>query len=377
MFPGVPHFMVQTPLYPVHKEMGASFIDFFGYEMPLKYGSIKDEHLMVRKKVGLFDVSHMGNIWVRGRDALSLLDSLMVEDPSTVGVGKGQYTVILREDGTIIDDEVFFHLPNGYLFVPNVGMHDTIAKWFQSHAEGFDVSIEDVSMDYVILAVQGPLAQETVQKLFSFDISSLGFFACRELNPDEINIAVDEKTRVILSHTGYTGEKGFEIQLTSPAGAVTFFQSILQMGKAFQIQPIGLGARDTLRLEKCFALASNEFKGGRTPLEAGMGWLVNWNHDFVGKDALLAQKEEPYDQMTYLKCNDKGIPRQGCPVQYKGKRVGIVSSGTLSPCLNTGIAMAYVNQDYRTIDQDLDIVIRGKPIKASVVKMPFVKKGAC
>ncbi len=327
--------------------------------------------------MGLFDVSHMGNLWVRGKDALSFLDSLVVEDPSTIGVGKGQYTVILREDGTIIDDEVFFHLPDGYLFVPNVGMHDTIATWFRSHAQGFDVSIEDVSLDYTILAVQGPLAQEALQKLISFDLSSLGFFVCREVNPDEINIPIDENTKVILSHTGYTGEKGFEIQLSSATEAQTFFQSLLQMGETFGIQPIGLGARDTLRLEKCFALASNEFMDGRTPLEAGLGWLIKWNHDFVGKDALLGQKEKPYDQMTYLKCDDKGIPRQGCPVHYKGQRVGIVSSGTLSPCLNTGIAMAYVNQDFRTIGQNLDILIRGKPIKASVVKMPFVKKGEC
>ena len=377
MVPCILHFMVKTPLYPVHKGMGASFIDFFGYEMPLKYSSIRDEHLTVRKKVGLFDVSHMGNLWVRGKDALSFLDSMVVEDPSTIGMEKGQYTVILREDGTIIDDEVFFNLPNGYLFVPNVGMHDTIATWFRSHTQGFDVSIEDVSMDYAILAVQGPFAQETLQKLISFDLSSLGFFACRELNHDEINIPGIENTQVILSHTGYTGEKGFEIQLTPFTESVTFFQSILQMGKTFGIQPIGLGARDTLRLEKCFALASNEFMGGRTPLEAGLGWLINWNHDFVGKDALLAQKEKPYDQMTYLKCENKGIPRQGNPVQYEGQRVGIVSSGTMSPCLNTGIAMAYVNQDYRVIGQDLDIIIRGKPVKASVVKMPFVKKGEC
>lgn len=369
--------MVQTPLYPIHKRMGASFIDFFGYEMPLKYSSIWDEHLTVRKKAGLFDVSHMGNLWVRGKDASSFLDSLVVEDPSTIGVGKGQYTVILREDGTIIDDEVFFHLPNGYLFVPNVGMHDTIATWFRSHAEGFDVSIEDVSLDYVILAVQGPLAQEALQKLISFDLSSLRLFDCREVNPDEIHMTIDENTQVILSRTGYTGEKGFEIQLTSATEAEMFFHSILQNGKTLGIQPIGLGARDTLRLEKCFALASNEFMDGRTPLEAGLGWLINWNHDFVGKDALLIQKEKQYDQMTYLKCDDKGIPRQGSPVQYKGQKVGIVSSGTLSPCLNTGIAMAYVNQDYRTIGQNLEILIRGKPIKARVVKMPFVKKGEC
>jgi len=190
-------------------------------------------------------------------------------------------------------------------------------------------------------------------------------------------MTIDENTQVILSRTGYTGEKGFEVQLTSATEAEMFFHSILQNGKPFGMQPIGLGARDTLRLEKCFALASNEFMDGRTPLEAGLGWLINWNHDFVGKDALLIQKEKQYDQMTYLKCDDKGIPRQGSPVQYKGQKVGIVSSGTVSPCLNTGIAMAYVNQDYRTIGQNLEILIRGKPIKASVVKMPFVKKGEC
>jgi aminomethyltransferase len=193
------------------------------------------------------------------------------------------------------------------------------------------------------------------------------FFGCRYIEIDG--------EECIISHTGYTGELGFELQITPTKKAEKIFKSILKAGKEFDIQPIGLGARDTLRLEKCFLLAGNEFEGGRTPLEALLGWATNWDHEFIGKESLLKQKEKgDFERMTYLECIGKGIPRNSFPVECDGKKVGIVSSGTLSPCLNKGIAMAYVNPEYREKDSILDIIVRGKPVKAKVVKSPFVKK---
>jgi len=219
----------------------------------------------------------------------------------------------------------------------------------------------------VILAIQGPKSRDTLQKLTKNDLKSIGFFSC-----EYIKIAGVE---CIISHTGYTGELGFELQITPTAAAEKVFRKIMEAGKEFDIKPIGLGARDTLRLEKCFILAGNEFEGGRSPLEATMSWTINWDHDFIGKEALLKQKEKgDFERLTCLVCNEKGIPRHGCEIHKDGQKVGMATSGTLSPCLNVGIAMGYVKPDFREKDSILDIIIRHKPIKSKVVKPPFVPK---
>jgi aminomethyltransferase len=219
----------------------------------------------------------------------------------------------------------------------------------------------------VILAIQGPKSRDTLQKLIDVDLKKVGFFACRFINISDVEC--------IISHTGYTGELGFELQINNLEKAKKLFYKILEAGREFDIKPIGLGARDTLRIEKCFLLAGNEFEGGRTPLEAIMSWVIDWDHDFIGKDSLLIQKEMgDYYRLTCLECIDKGIPRHGCEVQNEGKKIGIVSSGTLSPCLNKGLAIAYVHPEFREKDRILDVIIRGKQVKAKVVKPPFVKK---
>jgi aminomethyltransferase len=292
-----------------------------------------------------------------------------VEDASKIVDGKSQYTVFLRENGTVIDDTIFMHLGEKYMIIPNAGMSDVITNWLNKKAKEYKLSAiaKNVSMDYVILAIQGPKSRDTIQKLTDVDINTVGFFDCRY-----IDLA---GTNCIISHTGYTGELGFELQITPTENAKNIFSKIIEAGKEFNIKPIGLGARDTLRLEKCFILAGNEFKGGRTPLEALMSWTINWDHDFIGKKALLKQKENMnYDKLTYLECIDKGIPRTECIVKKEKKDVGIVTSGTMSPCLNKGIAMAYVKPDYREKDTILDIIIRNKLVKAKIVKPPFVKK---
>ncbi len=359
----------RSPLHEIHKELGAKFTEFAGFEMPIQYSSIKDEHLAVRKKVGLFDVSHMSNIWITGRDAEKLISLTTVEDASRIGNGMSQYTEILREDGTIIDDTIFMHLDDKYMMIPNAGMASIVNDWLNKKAEEYNLSAkaDNVSKDYVILAIQGPKSRDTLQKLTDVDIGTVKFFGCRY-----IKIA---DTDCIISHTGYTGELGFELQITPAKNANDVFNKILDAGKEFEIKPIGLGARDTLRLEKCFILAGNEFEGGRTPLEALLGWTINWDHEFIGKKVILKQKEKgDFQRLTYLECIDKGIPRHGCQVKKDGKDVGVASSGTLSPCLNKGIAMAYVDPDFRDKDSTLDIIIRNKPVEAKVVKPPFVKK---
>ena len=359
----------RSPLYELQKQLGARFTEFAGFEMPIQYSSIKDEHLTVRKSVGLFDVSHMSNVWITGKEAEDLISLATIEDASIITDKRSQYTAILREDGTVIDDTIFMHLGDKFMIIPNAGMDEVVTEWLNKKAEEHNIyaTAENVSKDYVILAIQGPKSRDTLQKLTKTDLKTVGFFGCQYIDIAGINC--------IISHTGYTGELGFELQITPTKDAEDVFNKILDAGKEFGIKPIGLGARDALRLEKGFILAGNEFEGGRSPLEAIMSWAINWDHDFIGKDALLKQKEKgDYERLTNMICTDKGIPRHGCEIQKDGKKVGKVTSGTMSPCLNTGIAMGYVHPNYREKESILDIIIRGKPVKAKVVKPPIVPK---
>jgi len=361
--------VLKSPLNDIHKELGAKFTEFAGFEMPIQFTSIKDEHLTVRRSVGLFDVSHMSNIWITGKDAETLITLTTVEDASRIGDCLSQYTAILREDGTVIDDTIFMHLGDKYMIIPNAGMATNVTTWLNDKANEYnlDTKAEDVSKDYVILAIQGPKSRDTLQKLTDIDLNNVKFFGCQYIDIAGVHC--------IISHTGYTGELGFELQITPPKQAKELFLKILEVGKEFSIKPIGLGARDTLRLEKCFILAGNEFKGGRTPLEALMSWTINWDHDFIGKDELLKQKEKgDYERLTCLECIEKGIPRHGCEIRKDRKKIGIISSGTLSPCLDKGIAMGYLHPEFRELGNIHDIVVRNKEIKAKVVKPPFVKK---
>jgi aminomethyltransferase len=253
--------------------------------------------------------------------------------------------------------------------IPNAGMSEKISNWLKLKADenNLDATVNNVSREYAILAIQGPDSRKTLQRLTKTDLNSIDFFGCSY-------VEIDGK-KCIISHTGYTGELGFELQVNIKENPELLFKNILSAGKEYGIQPIGLGARDTLRLEKCFLLAGNEFKGGRTPLEALLNWAINWDHEFIGKESLIKQKEDGnYQRLTNLICLDKAIPRKDCKIFKDKTEVGTVSSGTLSPCLNKGIAMAYVKPDYRKIDNLLEIEIRNKMIKAQVIKSPFVKK---
>lgn len=360
---------IRSPLHDIHTKLEATFTEFAGFHMPLQFSSIKDEHLTVRKKIGLFDVSHMGNAWITGKDAEDLLTLTTMEDASRIGKGKSQYTAILREDGTIIDDTIFMHVDDRFMFIPNAGRSKTDTDWMnkQARKHNLDAVVEDVSREYAILAVQGPQSRTVLQSLTDEDLSDIGFFGCKNIT------FADEE--VIISFTGYTGELGYEFQIDEAKKAKKLFQRIMDAGEKEGIKPIGLGARDTLRMEKFFLLAGNEFEGGRTPLEANIGFFLNWDHDFIGKSALEEQKKKgEYQRLTALECIEKGIPRHGCKVKKDKDEIGTVSSGTLSPCLNTGIAMAYIEPDYIAVDNQVDIIIRGRPVKAKMVKPPFVSK---
>jgi aminomethyltransferase len=356
--------LLRTPLYDLHVELGGQMVPFAGYEMPVRYAGIQEEHLAVRSAAGLFDVSHMSNLWVRGPDADKALSRLTTADATKMKPGGTKYTTVLRDDGTIIDDMYLFRLPDAFHVVPNAGMNQTIARWFTEHAKA---DVEDVTTKTCILALQGPKAAAILQGLTPSPLAELKPFRCALLKIDG--------TEMLVSRTGYTGEDGFELFPPATKGAA-LFRKLLDAGRPHGLRPVGLGARDTLRLEKGFCLAGHEFAGGRTPLEASLDKFVNLDHDFIGKAALVAQKQRgAHQRLVGLKVEDRGIPRQDCEVRVRGgpKQVGIVTSGTLSPTLRHGIALAYVDPGSNNVGTKVDIMIRGTPSPATVVEIPFLK----
>jgi aminomethyltransferase len=348
---------MRTALYDHHAQLGATFVGFAGYDMPVHYGSIRAEHAAVRQAAGLFDVSHMGNLWVTGPAAAAALAKATPSDPTAVPLGKGKYTVVLREDGTILDDTFYFRLAEDRFYViPNAGRSKDVADALRSQGKA---TVEDVGAASGILALQGPKAREVLAA------------ASRDEPPRFHHIVPMQVAGVkcLVSGTGYTGEKGVEIYLPN-SGAHAVWTTLLDAGKPFGIRPIGLGARDTLRLEKGYCLAGNEFAGGRTPVEAGLEWTMEWKGDFLGKARLLAQKASGgHDRLVGLR-QEKGIPRHGYAIQKGGRAIGEVTSGTLSPTLDVGIALGYVRG--ADVGDAVEVDVRGKPMPATVVKTPFV-----
>lgn len=366
----------RTALHAQHVALGARMVDFAGFDMPVQYTSILDEHEAVRKAAGLFDVSHMSNLWVTGPEAAATLSKALLAEASQIPVGGTKYSAVLRDDGTILDDLYVFHVPRGYHVIPNAGMNDAVAERIREMGKA---PVEDATAETAILALQGPKAAAILEEAMGRSFADLKRFHLTQAP----NLGQD----AFISRTGYTGEDGFE--LVFPASrAVEVWQLLLKTGQPHGLKPCGLGARDTLRLEKGYCLAGHEFappkghadeKGslsaaGRTPLEAGLGWLIHWDHDFAGKDVLVKQKAEGIRRkLVGLKAADKGIPRQDCPVAAKdGREIGTVTSGTLSPTTKEGIALAYVDTPLAVVGTELDILVRGKPVPAKVVKLPFV-----
>ena len=359
----------RVPLHPVHERLGARFVTFSGHDMPVLYSSIQEEHARVRQAAGLFDVSHMGNLRIEGKGAAALLSSVTVADITALPEGKGIYTVLPDDNGHIIDDTIIYRTaPEDYYMVPNAGMHERIAEILERRARRIedDVVLQDVTRSTCILALQGPKAPDVLQAAGA-EVAAEPRFRVHEA---ELHGAP-----LIATTTGYTGETGYELFVHNDH-AKNVFEALLEAGTSHGLVPAGLGARDTLRIEMAYALAGHEFQGGRTPLEAKLAWTIHWDHDFVGREALLALKEEGgYDRLVGLEMTGRGIPREGHRVlDPAGKRIGIVTSGTQSPTLGKAIGLAYVAPDHAKPGTTVAVEVRGKAIEARVVKTPFLKR---
>ena len=351
----------RTALHERHVHLGARMVEFAGHDMPIQYSGILEEHEAVRTAAGLFDVSHMSNLWVTGPEAAATLTRALVADVHRIPVGGTKYSVLLHDDGTILDDLYVFHVPRGYHVIPNAGVNEAAAQRIREMGKA---PVEDATPRTAILALQGPRAEAILSEAMGRSFADVKRF--------HVTQAPQLGQDAFISRTGYTGEDGFELVFPAER-AVEVWDLLLKVGKPHGLKPCGLGARDTLRLEKGYCLAGNEFAGGRTPLEAGLSWLIHWDHDFAGKAALEAQKAAGVKRkLVGLKVTGKGIPRHGMPVQAAGHTVGVVTSGTHSPSLKEGIALAYVDAAHAPVGSKLDVLVREKPVAAEVVKLPFL-----
>ncbi len=368
----------QTALHDVHVDMGAKMVEFAGFHMPLQYSGIIDEHLTVRKHVGIFDVSHMGDLIVEGPDAEDFLSYILPTDFSKVKVFKATYTAFANHRGVLIDDTIVTRLAEDkFLIVPNAATTDLIYHWIFSLAGGYNVKVSNVSKDFSCLAVQGPDAEKTLQGLFDYDLSTVKFFEAAYAKINDLNIKKNSLTSdcALISRTGYTGEDGFEIIIPNE-NVKDLWYRILDAGKEFGIKPCGLGARDTLRMEKGFLLSGQDFHPHhepRTPLEAGISWIINWEHDFIGKSRLLElKKEKKYDLFRGIILKDRGIPRHGDKIYINDEQVGYLTSGTMSPVLRVGIGLGYVKRPYIKVGTEVEVEIRKRRVKAEIRKPRLV-----
>lgn len=360
--------MNYTPLYDVHTEAGAKLIDFGGWMMPVQYTSIVDEHMAVRNRAGIFDVSHMGEVSIEGRDAESFLQKIITNDISRIKPYQIMYSPICYPDGGVVDDVLVYKFSDcKFIVVTNAANTLKDYEWFLENRDG-DVEITDVSEDYALLAVQGPNAEKVLAKLTDYDLKEIRFFRFR----DDITI---DGIEVMISRTGYTGEDGFEIYLP-PQYAVKLWHSIIDAGAEYGLMPAGLGARDTLRFEAALPLYGHEISKGISPLEGGLGKFVNFEKgDFIGRDSLKAQKEEGLKRkLVGFEMLDRGIAREGYEVLVDGESIGYVTSGSHSPSLGKNLGMALIKTEYADIDNDIYIVVRKRKLKARLICLPFYKK---
>lgn len=354
--------LLRTPLHEVHRREGGKIVDFAGWEMPVQYSGIQAEHQAVRTGVGLFDLSHMGEVEVTGPDAEAFVNRLVTNDVSKLKVGQALYTCMCRPDGKILDDLLVYRFEQKYWLVINASNRDKDVAWIEQQKTG-DVQVRDLSLQTALLAVQGPNAQTFLQPFTKTDLDAIAYYHFVEGEVDGIPM--------VISRTGYTGEDGFE--LYCPWDKAEQLWTALR--KSGEILPIGLGARDTLRLESGYALYGHEIDEETTPLDAGLGWVVKFaKADFLGKEALQRQKEEGVRRcLVGLEITSRGIPRQGYPVETADGPVGVVTSGTFSPSLSRGIALASVETAARSEGTELFVSVRGRREPARIVRPPFVK----
>jgi aminomethyltransferase len=366
----------RTALYDRHVAAGAKIVNFAGWEMPVQYpDGVRAEHMAVRERCGIFDVSHMGEIETSGPGAEALLQRLLSNDAAKISVGGAQYSVLCEESGGVLDDLFTYRLePDRYLTVTNASNHERDLAWFRSHAGGFDAELNDRVGDYAMLAVQGPLAREIVQAISDAPLPArMTAAACRLAGAE-----------VLVCGTGYTGEDGVEL-LAAPADVPALWDELVRRSAA----PCGLAARDTLRLEACFHLYGNDLSLDRNPIEAGLGWCCREETGFIGAaplrsartalntphtsspaEPVMSPAGRPAERLVAFKLDDPGIARQGNPIVGGG----VVTSGTLSPCLNVGIGMAYVPAERAALGTVLEIDVRGKIRSATVMRKPLYRK---
>ena len=357
----------RTPLYEAHLEAGAKMVEFAGWTMPVQYSGVIEEHRAVRQAAGLFDVSHMGQIRVTGPSAEGFLQSVTPNDVSRLTQGRAHYSGLLTEAGTYIDDLLVYRLSaEDFLLVVNAANADKDFAWLRSRSGG-EVELQDVSDRWALLALQGPKAREILASLTPCDIDSLKYY----------RFAVDEVARIeaIISRTGYTGEDGFELYL-EPDQAPVVWRRLLEAGAPAGLQPAGLGARDTLRLEAGMALYGHEIDDSTTPFDAGLNWVVKMNKgEFVGREALAAQQKQGSTRcLVGFEVQGRGIARQGHRVVAADEEIGRVTSGTWSPTFEKALGMAYVPKSLAEYGSDLMLDVRGKSVAAKVVELPFYKR---
>jgi aminomethyltransferase len=360
--------MKNTALTAIHEQLGAKMVPFAGYNMPVQYEGVNVEHEIVRNGVGVFDVSHMGEFFLKGENALALIQKVTSNDASKLVNGKAQYSCLPNNDGGIVDDLIVYKIKdNHYLLVVNASNIEKDWNWISSHND-LGVEMTNASDQYSLLAIQGPKAAQAMQSLTNIDLSNMGYYTFQIGD-------FAGKQNVIVSATGYTGSGGFEIYFKNE-DAEYIWNKVFEAGAAFGIKPIGLAARDTLRLEMGFCLYGNDINDTTSPLEAGLGWITKFDKTFTNSDQLLQQKEAGVGRkLVGFEMIERGIPRHDYEIcDAQGNVVGIVTSGTQSPSLGIAIGMGYVPSALATVDSEIYIRIRNKDIKAKVVKMPFYKK---
>ncbi|MDZ7724290.1 MAG: glycine cleavage system aminomethyltransferase GcvT [candidate division KSB1 bacterium] len=356
----------KTGLYEIHEKMGAKLVDFAGYAMPVQYQGIQQEHRRVRSTVGLFDVSHMGEFFVYGEQAFEFLQKLTVNDVGKLSVYQAHYTAMCYPDGGIVDDLLVYRAPDHYVMVVNASNIEKDWEWAETHLLP-QVKLTNKSDELSLLALQGPESEKVLQPLTKLDLSEIKFYW--------FDYATVAGIDVLVSKTGYTGEPGFELMFPREHSE-TVWNALMESGKPYDIAPIGLGARDTLRLEMKMCLYGNDIDQTTHPLEAGLGWITKLDKgDFIGRDALRRVKQEGITRkLVAFECKGKAFPRPGYDIIKDGDTVGSVTSGTFSPMLKKGIGMGYVPAEYAKAGTPLSIKIRNNLTDAEIIKPPFYQK---
>ncbi len=360
--------MKNTALTHIHESLGAKMVPFAGYNMPVQYEGVNAEHEIVRTGVGVFDVSHRGEFLLSGENALALIQKVTSNDASVLEIGGAQYSSLPNNEGGIVDDLIIYRMKEAeYLLVVNASNIDKDWNWISSHND-LGVDMKNISEAYSLLAIQGPKAVQAMQSLTSIDLSAIKYYHF------EVGTfaGIDD---VIISATGYTGSGGFEIYCKN-SDAEQVWHKVFEAGKPFGIKPIGLAARDTLRLEMGYCLYGNDINDSTSPIEAGLGWITKFNKEFTNSENLKKQKEAGVSRkLVGFELVERGIPRHDYEiVDADGNNIGIVTSGTMAPTLGKGIGMGYVKTQFSAVDSEIFIQIRNNKVAAKVVKLPFYKK---